>query len=210
MTRLSNFGHLPGSVFDEQKQVLNVVQFIDWMLIGMWIANRKATGLRIQWWWKSGMSRASSLSFLSRKNGRSDWHLGLDIGVIAYTFSNFTCYLFFRLIVLVTFILFPVRACANGPNFLRLIDRGYQRVGENITKGKLDMQEAIDVSSVTAIFESPCHASWSSLSYELSHHNKHDSAARISNQASMEILVNIWKDLICGMFLTSHLYILFS
>lgn len=31
-------------------------------------------------------------------------------------------------------------------NFVLLIIRGYQRLGENITNGKPDMQEAIDVS----------------------------------------------------------------
>jgi hypothetical protein len=37
--------------------------------------------------------------------------------------------------------------CVLLQNLLIIVynSRGYQRVGENITKGKLDMQEAIDV-----------------------------------------------------------------
>lgn len=87
------------------------------------------------------------------------------------------------------------------------IVRGYQRVGENVTKGKPDMHEAIDVS--LPLLESSSHACLG-CSKLLNHVNKYGSATRLSNRVNMEILLNQWKDLICGMFPSFRFCYLFS
>uniref|UniRef100_A0A0E0QNH8 Fe2OG dioxygenase domain-containing protein n=1 Tax=Oryza rufipogon TaxID=4529 RepID=A0A0E0QNH8_ORYRU len=56
--------------------------------------------------------------------------------------------------------------------------RGYQRLGENITNGKPDMQEAIDL---------------------IAEKKKRHSIMRLLNLVNMEILPNQWKELICDL-----------